>query len=396
MYDEHDHRNLGQRMDLFHFEEEAPGMVFWHARGLRVFRALEAAVRQQMERDEFQEVRSPQLMRRSLWVQSGHWESFGGGIFKLEAEDEAHQLALKPVNCPAHVRLFERSKPSYRDLPMRIAEFGVVHRDEPSGALSGLFRLRQFTQDDGHIFCCEDQVESEVARFARALFDFYRGLGFDRVEVGFSTRPAERAGSDLIWDRAEAWLASAARQAGLSPRLQPGEGAFYGPKLEFVLKDRLGREWQCGTIQLDLVLPERFELSYVGEDGAAHRPVMLHRALLGSLERFIGVLLEHRAGSLPMWLAPEQVVVAPVAEAQRGAAEVVHERLLEAGLRSRLDARSATLGKRLREAYLLGAPFAAVIGPEEAASGELSLSARGERPERLSVEAAVARLRGPG
>jgi threonyl-tRNA synthetase len=392
MYDEHDHRNLGERMDLFHFEEEAPGMVFWHPRGFAVFRRLEAAVRAHIERDEFQEVRSPLLMKRSLWEQSGHWESFGEGIFKVEGEGDGQQLAVKPVNCPAHVRLYERARPSHRDLPMRIAEFGIVHRNEPSGALSGLFRLRQFTQDDGHIFCREDQVEAEIARFARALFDFYRHLGFEDVKVAFSTRPRVRFGSDQVWDRAEAWLESAAQASGLSPHLQPGEGAFYGPKLEFVLQDRIGRDWQCGTIQLDLVLPERFDLSYVGEDGKPHRPVMLHRALLGSLERFIGVLLEHCGGVLPAWLAPEQVVVAPVSEAQAEVAAAVSADFASAGLRSRLDARSATLGKRLREARLLGVPFVAVVGPREAESKAVSLSAPGGEVEVLAISAAIASL----
>lgn len=392
MSDDCDHRRLGHGMDLFHFEEEAPGMVFWHPRGFTVYRLLEAEVRRQIERDEFAEVRSPQLLRRSIWERSGHWASYGEGMFRIAGEDE-DGLALKPVNCPGHVRLFERRMPSYRDLPLRLAEFGVVHRDEPSGALAGLFRLRQFTQDDGHIFCREDQVEAEVARFAGGLFAFYRRLGFDRVEVGLSTRPAVRAGSDALWDRAEAWLASAASGAGISPQLQPGEGAFYGPKLEFVLKDRLGRGWQCGTIQLDLVLPERFDLGYVGEDGARHRPVMLHRALLGSLERFLGVLLEHCGGALPAWLAPEQVVVAPVTEAQAGAARAVHDTFVAAGLRSRLDARGATLGKRLREAHLAGVPFVAVVGAREAEARAVSLSPRGAAPTVLGVDEAAARVK---
>lgn len=400
MNDEHDHRRLGQRMDLFHFEEEAPGMVFWHPRGFAVFRRLEAAVRAQIERDEFEEVRSPQLMKRSIWEQSGHWQSYGDGMFRLAGDGGDQQLAVKPVNCPAHARLFARAQPSHRDLPLRLAEFGVVHRNEPSGALSGLFRLRQFTQDDGHVFCRDDQVEAEIARFARALFDFYGRLGFDSVEVALSTRPEVRSGSDEVWDRAEAWLESAARVAGLSPRRQPGEGAFYGPKLEFVLQDRMGRSWQCGTIQLDLVLPERFDLGYAGEDGARHRPVMLHRALLGSLERFLGVLLEHCSGALPAWLAPEQLVVAPVSEAQREAARAIHRRFREAGLRSRLDDRSATLGKRLREAHLSGVPFVAVVGAREAERDEVSVSGRGEESEVLPVAAAISRLqaaaRAPG
>lgn len=393
MYEEIDHRNLGQRMDLFHFEEEAPGMVFWHPRGFAVFRRLEAAVRAQIERDDFQEVRSPLLAKRSLWEASGHWQSFGEGLFRLENEDPAQQLAIKPVNCPAHVRLFERARPSHRDLPLRLAEFGVVHRNEPSGALLGLFRLRQFTQDDGHIFCREEQVEAEVARFSRALFDFYRRLGFEDVRVAFSDRPAVRSGADALWDRAESWLQSAAAAAGLSPIMQCGEGAFYGPKLEFSLRDRQGRYWQCGTIQLDLVLPERFELGYVGEDGARHRPVMLHRALLGSLERFLGVLLEHGEGRLPLWLAPDQLLVAPVAEAQHARAAEVHEAFKAVGLRSRLDRRSETLGKRLREAHRAGVPFVVVLGPREVEGNVVALSPPGGAPVSLSVEEVIRRMR---
>jgi threonyl-tRNA synthetase len=395
MYDEYDHRKLGPQMDLFHFEEEAPGMVFWRPPGFELFRALEAAVRRQLERDDFLEVRTPAFYRKSLWVQSGHWDNFRELMFEVRG-NEPDEASLKPVNCPAHIRMFERARPSYRELPFRLAEFGVVHRKEPSGSLFGLFRLRQFTQDDGHIFCSADQVEAEVARFSRGLLEFYRSFGFAAVEVVFSTRPEIRAGNDEAWNQAESWLEAAASAAGLRPRLQAGGGAFYGPKLEFVLKDRQGRDWQCGTIQLDLVLPERFDLRYVGEDGGFRRPVMLHRALLGSLERFIGVLLEDSKGALPLWLAPEQVLVASVTQDQEAEARAVHARLLAAGVRSRLDVRALTLGKRLREARLRGASLVAVIGDEEVRCGEVAVAARGEKSRRVSVEALSERcLAGP-
>ncbi|MGK4002639.1 threonine--tRNA ligase [Sorangium sp. So ce1036] len=388
MLDDDDHRILGQRLDLFHFQEEAPGMVFWHARGFTLYRLLEEAVRRQMMRDSYREVRTPQILRQAIWKASGHWDNFSSNMFRLS--EEGHAAAIKPVSCPGHMQIVARMAPSYRDLPLRIGEFGLVHRDEPSGTLHGLFRLRQFTQDDGHIFCTEEQVEPEVVRFASALRDFYSGFGFEDMGVGFSTRPAERAGSDAAWDRAEAALSAAARSAGLDCREQPGEGAFYGPKLEFVLRDRLGRSWQCGTIQLDFVLPERFDITYVDASGARRRPAVLHRALLGSLERFLGVLLEQSRGALPPWLSPEQVVVVPVAEAQRAYAEEVLLRLQQKGVRAILDAGDETLSRKIALAHAAAIPLVAVVGKREAERRSVALREReGGRQRELPLDEAV-------
>ncbi|AUX25246.1 threonyl-tRNA synthetase [Sorangium cellulosum] len=388
MLDDDDHRTLGQRLDLFHFQEEAPGMVFWHARGFTLYRVLEEAVRRQMMRDSYREVRTPQILRQAIWKASGHWDNFSSNMFRLSEEE--HAAAIKPVSCPGHMQIVARMAPSYRDLPLRIGEFGLVHRDEPSGTLHGLFRLRQFTQDDGHIFCTEEQVEPEVVRFASALRDFYAGFGFEDMVVGFSTRPAERAGSDAAWDRAEAALSAAARSAGLDCKEQPGEGAFYGPKLEFVLRDRLGRSWQCGTIQLDFVLPERFDITYVDASGARRRPAVLHRALLGSLERFLGVLLEQSRGALPPWLSPEQVVVVPVAEAQRAYAEEVLLRLQQKGVRAILDAGDETLSRKIALAHAAAIPLVAVVGKREAERRAVALREReGGRQRELPLDEAV-------
>lgn len=384
MLDDDDHRRLGRRLDLFHFQEEAPGMVFWHPRGFALFRELERAARRQTELHEYREVRTPQLLGRGIWERSGHWQSFPEGLFVLPARD----VALKPVSCPAHVQLFRQLAPSYRDLPVRLAELGLVHRDEPSGTLHGLFRLRQFTQDDGHVFCAPEQVEDEVVRFCHGLVAFYQAFGFAEVAVALSLRPAARAGSDALWDRAEALLAASARRAGLSFVEQPGGGAFYGPKLEFSLQDRFGRAWQCGTIQLDFVLPERFELEYVERGGGRGRPVMLHRALFGSVERFLGILLEQHAGSLPAWLAPEQVIVAPVSGEQLGYAREVVEQLRARGLRARLDASDESLARRVAEAHEAGVPLFAVVGGREARERSVSLRAGSERRE-LPLPAAL-------
>lgn len=390
MLDDNDHRSIGQRQGLFHFQEEAPGMVFWHPSGLSLYRALESAVRRQLERDGYHEVRTPQVMRRAIWEASGHWQSFSAGMFRLAGDDVP--AALKPVSCPGHLELVRRMAPSYRDLPLRIAEFGLVHRDEPGGVLHGLFRLRQFTQDDGHVFCEERHVVDEVARFSTSLGQFYSALGFEQIRVGFSTRPAERAGDDALWDRAESLLARAAEAAGLSPALQPGEGAFYGPKLEWSVGDRNGRSWQCGTIQLDLVLPGRFDAAYVDANGERRRPVMLHRAMLGSLERFIGVLLEQHRGQLPPWLAPEQVVVAPVAAPQRAFAGDVAARLRAAGVRARLDDADATLSRRVRVAHALGVPFFVVVGAREVESNSVAVRARAAAPWSAPRDAAIGEI----
>jgi threonyl-tRNA synthetase len=360
-----DHRVLGQQMDLFHLQEEAPGMVFWHPRGFAMYRALESAVRSWTLAAGFEEVKTPELLRSAIWEQSGHWENFRQHMFAFT--DEGKSAAMKPVNCPGHAQIVKKRSLSHRDLPLRLSEFGIVHRDEPSGVLHGLLRLRQFTQDDGHVFLPESDVEREVAQFCSSLHDFYGALGFTEIWVNFATRPQQRAGSDEVWDRAERALEAAARHAGLECRVKPGEGAFYGPKLEFELGDRLGRRWQCGTIQLDFVLPERFELSYDDRSGARVRPAMLHRAMVGSLERFLGILLEHHEGRLPEWLSPEQVRVLPVHAEQREYAEEVALRLRQRGLRAGLDAGSETLGRRVAEAHALRVPLLWVVGAREAA-----------------------------
>ncbi|TQF09897.1 threonine--tRNA ligase [Myxococcus llanfairpwllgwyngyllgogerychwyrndrobwllllantysiliogogogochensis] len=390
MLDEQDHRSLGHRLDLFHLQEEAPGMVFWHPRGWKLYQLLEERVRQRMKREGYLEVRTPQVYAQPLWERSGHWENFRENMFLLQDGDR--HLALKPVSCPGHIELVQRMAPSYRDLPLRLCEFGLVHRSEPGGALHGLFRLRQFTQDDGHIFCAPEQVVDEVVAFARSLKEFYASFGFDEVQVAFSGRPASRAGSDEVWDQAEEWLAAAAKQAGLDCKLQPGQGAFYGPKLEFVLKDRLGREWQCGTIQLDLVLPERFDLRYQESSGAKVRPVMLHRALLGSLERFIGVLLEHHGGALPAWLAPEQVVVAPVGEAAVDYAERFAASLRRAGCRARVDARGESLSRKVLDSHQAGVPWLVVVGGREVQANGVRLRKRDGSQRDVSWDAGLAEL----
>ena len=378
---ESDHRILGQQLDLFHLQEEAPGMVFWHPRGFAMYRALEGAVRSWTVASGFEEVKTPELIRSAIWEQSGHWENFRQHMFAFS--DEGKSAAMKPVNCPGHAQIVKKRSLSHRDLPLRLSEFGIVHRDEPSGVLHGLMRLRQFTQDDGHVFLAEADVEHEVARFCSSLYDFYRSLGFSEIAVNFATRPEQRAGSDAVWDRAERALENAARRAGLVCQLKPGEGAFYGPKLEFELGDRHGRRWQCGTIQLDFVLPERFELSYDDSSGARVRPAMLHRAMVGSLERFLGILLEHHDGRLPAWLAPEQVRVLPVHSEQRPYAEEVVARLRECQLRAVLDDSNESLGRRVAEAHQLRVPLLWVVGAREVA--ERSVTERGSAELRRAL-----------
>jgi threonyl-tRNA synthetase len=393
MLAEDDHREIGRRLDLFHFQEEAAGMVFWHPRGYRTLRALEQLIRRHSEQDGFEEVRTPQLLRQPIWEASGHWQHFRDGMFHLA--DEA--LAVKPVSCPGHLEILKRRVASYRDLPLRYSELGLVHRNEPSGTLHGLFRLRQFTQDDGHVFCAPEQVGVEVARFCRSLVALYRALGFAEVEVSFATRPDERAGSDEVWDRAERLLFEAASEAGLEPSLAPKSGAFYGPKLEFALPDRLGRRWQCGTIQLDLVLPERFDVSYVDRSGQRQRPLMLHRATLGSLERFLGVVLEQHDGVLPGWLAPEQVMVVPVEAAQASYAEELAVELRGAGLRVRVDQRSESLSRRVAGAHEQAVPFVVVVGQRELDARTASLRAGGEQRslDRVALKLELARRCAP-
>ncbi|SEL75174.1 threonyl-tRNA synthetase [Stigmatella aurantiaca] len=390
MLSEHDHRALGDRLDLFHLQEEAPGMVFWHPRGFILYQLLEERVRRELASGGYREVRTPQVLGQRIWESSGHWQNFRSGMFVLD--DGERPFAMKPVSCPGHIQLFQRQAPSFRALPLRLAEFGLVHRNESSGALHGLFRLRQFTQDDGHIFCQEEQVADEVAAFCQSLRAFYREFGFEEVQVAFSSRPAQRAGDDLLWDRAEAALLEAAGRVGLDCRMQPGEGAFYGPKLEFILKDRSGRDWQCGTIQLDFVLPERFDLHYVDSGGEKRRPAMLHRAIFGSVERFLGILLEHHQGALPAWLAPEQVRVLPVSGDSQAYAAEVQAQLSAAGLRVQADVRSETLSRRILEAHHDGVPYVALVGGRERASRSLQLRERSGAQRNIPLASAAAEL----
>ena len=388
-----DHRRIGRELDLFHIGEEAVGSVFWHPKGWKLFRIIENYLRMRLDKAGYLEVKGPQLLDRSLWEASGHWEKFRENMFIAESRDDK-VLALKPMNCPGHVLIFRNRLHSYRELPLRLAEFGSCHRNEPSGALHGIMRVRAFTQDDAHIFCTEDQVTAESIAFCNLLLSVYRDFGFDDVAIKFADRPPVRAGSDEVWDRAEAALRDAVQAAGLSYALNPGEGAFYGPKLEFVLRDALGRDWQCGTLQLDFVLPERLDASYVGEDGARHRPAMLHRAIFGSLERFIGVLIEHYAGRFPLWLAPVQIVVASIsAEAADYAAEVARE-CAEVGLRVELDSGNEKITYKVREHSLAKVPVMLVVGRREAANRSVALRRLGGKDqEDLALGEAVARLK---
>ena len=386
-----DHRRLGKEMDLFHFQEEAAGMPFWHAKGWTLYRILEDYIRARLKQANYVEVHTPQLIDRSLWEQSGHWEKFGQNMYTTESEDRT--WALKPMNCPAHIQIYKQGLKSYRDLPLRMAEFGCCHRFEPSGALHGLMRVRAFTQDDAHIFCMEDQITPETKAFCELLLDVYKDFGFTDVRVKFSDRPKVRAGTDDTWDRAEGALRSAAEAAGLKVELNPGEGAFYGPKLEFVLRDAIGRDWQCGTLQVDFVLPERLGAQYVAEDGTRQRPVMLHRAILGSLERFTGVLIEHYAGRLPLWLAPVQASVVTITEEGDAYASQVADRLKAAGLRAILDTGAEKITYKVREHSLAKVPAILAIGRREAAEGTVSIRRLGsDRQETLALEEAVARL----
>ncbi len=383
-----DHRRLGQEMDLFHFQEEARGAAFWHPHGWTLWRALEGYMRSRLEKSGYIEVKTPQLVDRTLWEQSGHWEKFRDAMFTSESEERV--LAIKPMNCPCHVQIFRQGIKSYRDLPLRMAEFGSCHRNEPSGALHGLMRVRAFTQDDAHIFCTEDQITSETKSFIELLRSIYADLGFTEFSIKFSDRPAVRAGTDATWDKAEGALKSAAEAAGIQVTLNPGEGAFYGPKLEFVLRDAIGRDWQCGTLQVDFVLPERLDASYIGEDGNKHRPVMLHRAILGSFERFLGILIEHYAGRFPLWLAPKQAVVATITEAAEGYAKEVQAELQAAGLRVDLDIRNEKINYKVREHSLAKVPAILVVGAREAQERTVAVRRLGgEKQEVVALKAAL-------
>ncbi|MDB5397022.1 MAG: threonine--tRNA ligase [Rhodospirillales bacterium] len=393
-----DHRRLGREMDLYHLQEEAAGSVFWHPKGWTLYRTLEAYLRRRLEANGYVEVKTPQLIEKSLFEASGHWGTYGHNMFKVEVghgheHEEVRQYGIKPMNCPAHVQIYRQGLKSYRDLPLRMAEFGSCHRNEPSGALHGIMRVRQFTQDDAHIFCTVDQVVSETASFCNLLKQVYDDLGFTEVKVKLALRPDQRIGTEEAWDRAEHDLAVAAKSAGLIVEELPGEGAFYGPKLEFHLTDAIGRSWQCGTLQLDPNMPERLNAEYVGEDGARHRPVMLHRAIFGSMERFIGILIENYAGRLPGWLAPLQIVVATITQEADHYAQEVAERLATAGLRVETDLRNEKINYKIREHSLAKVPVIAVVGKREAAERTVALRTLGaEKQEFLPLDSAVGQL----
>ena len=391
-----DHRKIGKEMDLFHLQEEAVGSVFWHPKGWRLYRTVEAYMRRRLDLAEYQEVKTPQLVDRKLWEASGHWEKFRESMFIATVEDESEKdrvLALKPMNCPCHVQIFNQGIRSYRELPLRMAEFGACHRYEPSGALHGIMRVRAFTQDDAHIFCEEHQIAAETVRFVSLLSSIYRDLGFESFRVKFSDRPARRAGDDATWDRAEGALKQACETAGVEYVLNPGEGAFYGPKLEFVLRDAIGRDWQCGTLQVDFVLPERLDAEYVAEDGTRKRPVMLHRAILGSFERFLGILIEQHAGRFPLWLAPVQVVVASIVDDAAPFAREAAAALQKAGLSVSLDLRNEKINRKIVDHIDQRVPVLAVVGRREAEERSLVLRRLpGRDQETVPLAEAVARL----
>ncbi|HTS94602.1 MAG TPA: threonine--tRNA ligase [Stellaceae bacterium] len=389
-----DHRRLGRELDLFHQQEEAAGSVFWHPKGWTLYRIIERHLRHRLEEAGYVEVKTPQLVDRALWEASGHWEKFRQNMFTVKDEDGDRILALKPMNCPGAVQIFNQGLKSYRDLPLRMAEFGSCHRNEPSGALHGIMRVRAFTQDDAHIFCTEEQINSESVAFCDLLRSIYRDFGFEDVTVKFSDRPAVRAGSDEVWDKAEHALEEATKAAGLPYTRNPGEGAFYGPKLEFVLRDTIGRDWQCGTLQVDFVLPERLDATYIGEDGAKHRPVMLHRAILGSMERFIGILIEHYAGRFPLWLAPVQLRVLTITSDADAYAEEVAEIAAAAGLRVETDLRNEKINFKVREHSLAKIPALLVVGKREAETRSVAIRRLGgKEQEILALDEAVARFR---
>ena len=388
-----DHRKLGRQMDLFHFQDEAVGAVFWHAKGWSLFRSLVEYLRAKQNAAGYREVNTPELMSRSLWEASGHWHTFGENMFTSQTADE-QTLVVKPMNCPGHVQVFKNDLRSYRDLPYRLAEFGKVHRFEPSGALHGLMRVRAFTQDDAHVFCTEEQISGEAGNVCRLLLEIYRDFGFDNVLMKFADRPARRVGADEVWDRAETALQRAMQSLGLEYTHNKGEGAFYGPKIEFVLRDAIGRDWQCGTLQVDLNMPARLGATYIGEDGDRHTPVMLHRAIFGSLERFIGILLENYAGALPFWLAPLQIVVATITSDADTYAQEVVQRLTAAGLRVEADMRNEKINYKVREHSLAKVPVILAAGKREVAEGTVALRRLGQQGQSsLPLAAAIEELR---
>jgi threonyl-tRNA synthetase len=386
-----DHRKLGKQLDLFHMQDSSPGMVFWHPKGWTLWQEIEQYMRAKFRDHDYQEVRTPTIMDRTLWEKSGHWENYHDNMFTTASENRDY--AVKPMNCPGHVQIFNHGLHSYRDLPLRLAEFGSCHRNETSGSLHGLMRVRGFTQDDAHIFCTENQIQSEVSKFIVMLNEVYRDFSFNEVLVKLSTRPDKRVGSDETWDKAEAGLASALRQNGLAYDVQPGEGAFYGPKVEFTLKDSLGRLWQCGTIQLDFNLPVRLGAEFVDEDNSRKPPVMLHRAILGSMERFIGILIEHHAGAFPLWLSPIQVVLMNISQAQEEYTSQVAQKLRAAGLRIQLDLRNEKITYKIREHSFQKLPYQLIIGDKEVAASLVAVRTRsGEDLGQMTLEALLQRL----
>jgi len=388
-----DHRKIGKLLDLFHTQEEAPGMVFWHPKGWTLYQAVEQYMRQVFRDNGYQEIRTPQVVDRSLWERSGHWDKFQAMMFTTHSENRDY--AVKPMNCPCHIQVFNQGLKSYRDLPFRLAEFGSCHRNEPSGTLAGIMRVRNFTQDDAHIFCTEAQIQDEVATFIELLQKVYAEFGFSDIVVKLSTRPEQRVGSDEVWDKAEAALETALKRKELEFELQPGEGAFYGPKIEFSLRDCLSRVWQCGTIQVDFSMPGRLDATYIAEDSSKQTPVMLHRAILGSLERFIGILIEHHAGAFPMWLAPLQAVVLNITDAQADYAREVVVELKKNGLRVEADLRNEKITYKIREHSLQRLPYLLIVGDKEVASGQVAVRTRkGEDLGQMPLSVLIERLKG--
>ena len=386
-----DHRKIGKKLDLFHTQEEAPGMVFWHNNGWTIYQEVEQYIRRTLQRHDYQEVRTPQVVDRSLWERSGHWDKFRENMFTTHSEHR--DFAVKPMNCPCHVQIYNQGLKSYRDLPLRMAEFGSCHRNEPSGTLHGLMRVRNFVQDDAHIFCTEDQIQSEVSAFIDLLFEVYEDFGFKEILIKLSTRPEQRVGSDEIWDKSEQALQLALDNKSLDWELQPGEGAFYGPKIEFSLKDCIGRVWQCGTIQVDFSMPERLNAHYIAEDGSRQVPVMLHRAILGSLERFIGILIEEHAGSFPVWLSPMQAVVLTITDKQNDYAADVARKLQESGLRAHADLRNEKISFKIREHTMARVPYLLVVGEREMSEGKAAVRTRtGEDRGTVAIEELIAVL----
>jgi len=386
-----DHRKIGKTLDLFHWQEEAPGMVFWHNDGWTIYTELEKFVREKLHEYDYDEVKGPLMMDRGLWEKSGHWDKYSDAMFTTESEKR--EYAIKPMNCPGHVQIFNQGLKSYRDLPLRMAEFGCCHRNEPSGALHGLMRVRGFTQDDAHVFCTEDQVQDEVSECIKMVYDVYKTFGFEDIIVKLSTRPEKRIGDDEMWDKAEKGLADALKSHNIEFEYLPGEGAFYGPKIEFTLQDCLGRNWQCGTVQLDFALPERLGASYVGEDNERYQPVMIHRAILGSLERFIGILIEEYAGKFPTWLSPMQAVVMNITDKQSEYCEKIVKKLKESGFRAKVDLRNEKIGFKIREHTLKRVPYLLVVGDKEMENGEIAIRTRGgEDLGKMSVDDFIAKI----